>query len=390
MTTTRRYDIDALRAIAFLVLIFYHIGMFYVADWGWHVKSAYQSEWLKFPMILVNQWRMPLLFLISGLASSFLLRKLSVCGFIKTRTFRLLLPFTVGVLLIVPPQAYLQALSNGSIVKHFGDMSYSEFLWHYFTFQGWPSNAFDGSAYGFTWNHLWFIPYLLVYTLLLVPLRAILHYSRLESAFNNLGAAGLIVLPVLLQILWQVILNDEQGINHSLINDSYAHALFLTFFMLGYLISDKAKIWASIIRLRWFTLLSAIVSYCSLISLWWVFNETQWQDHLAGVVATFNQWLWLLAVLGWAATYLNKPAAWLSYANNRVYPWYIFHQTLTVAAGYFLKPFALGGLLEFSLLSLITMGGCLLLTEMIIARSVILSNLFGKKPDSSGTFKISQ
>jgi glucans biosynthesis protein C len=28
--STRRYDLDWLRVIAFLLLIFYHIGMFYV------------------------------------------------------------------------------------------------------------------------------------------------------------------------------------------------------------------------------------------------------------------------------------------------------------------------------------------------------------------------
>src|SRR3546814_17972508 len=42
----RRHDIDALRVIAFGLLIVYHVGMGYVADWGFHVKSAYKAEWL--------------------------------------------------------------------------------------------------------------------------------------------------------------------------------------------------------------------------------------------------------------------------------------------------------------------------------------------------------
>ncbi len=37
---TRRYDLDWLRIIAFLLLILYHIGMFYV-PWSWHVKSVH-------------------------------------------------------------------------------------------------------------------------------------------------------------------------------------------------------------------------------------------------------------------------------------------------------------------------------------------------------------
>ena len=65
----RRHDIDALRVIAFSLLILYHSAMVYVAGWDFHLKSSYQAEWLQYPMIALNRWRMPLLFLISGIAS---------------------------------------------------------------------------------------------------------------------------------------------------------------------------------------------------------------------------------------------------------------------------------------------------------------------------------
>ena len=82
---TRRYDIDWLRSLAFILLIFYHIGQFYVADWGWHVKSDYLSEVLKNIMLLVNQWRMPLIFLISGVALSLVEAKISSTELLKIR-----------------------------------------------------------------------------------------------------------------------------------------------------------------------------------------------------------------------------------------------------------------------------------------------------------------
>ena len=91
MTThNRRYDVDALRVFAFGLLILYHVGMFYVADWGWHVKSAYQAEWLQLPMQLVNQWRMPILFVISGLAVSFVWGRYSPGELARRRIVRLL------------------------------------------------------------------------------------------------------------------------------------------------------------------------------------------------------------------------------------------------------------------------------------------------------------
>src|SRR5262249_51501932 len=43
-TTIRRHDIDALRALAFLLLILYHVGMYYVAGWPWHLKSPHAAE----------------------------------------------------------------------------------------------------------------------------------------------------------------------------------------------------------------------------------------------------------------------------------------------------------------------------------------------------------
>jgi hypothetical protein len=375
----RRYDIDALRVLAFSILILYHIAMLYVSDWGFHIKSAYQYDWVKFPMLLVNQWRMPLLFLISGIASSFLIGKFTYAGFLKSRSLRLLIPFMTGVILIIPPQAYVQALANGSIANSFGEMSYWNFLIHYFSFQEWPTNAFDGSEYGFTWNHLWFIPYLFAYTLLLVPLAMLMRISKLYVKFQRIGSVMLILMPVLVQITWQLILNDEKPISHALIDDWYAHAMYLTFFLLGYLISDNAVIWKKIVGLRWVSLLGALFCYCFLIALWLKFNQHEWQDHLEGVISTFNQWLWLLAILAWSAKFLNKPRKWLSYANDSVYPWYIFHQTITIIAAYLLAKLSLGGPFEFALVLIATVLGCWLITECIVRRHKHFKFLFGMK-----------
>ena len=68
----RRHDIDALRALAFALVILYHVAMYYVAGWHWHLKSPHEAEWLQWPMRALNLWRMDLVFLISGLALGFL------------------------------------------------------------------------------------------------------------------------------------------------------------------------------------------------------------------------------------------------------------------------------------------------------------------------------
>ena len=92
MNTTRHYGMDWLRIAAFGLLILYHIGMFFV-PWGWHVKIAQPLEWVEFPMLATNSWRLALLFLVSGYASAALFAKLGGSGaFARSRSARLLIP----------------------------------------------------------------------------------------------------------------------------------------------------------------------------------------------------------------------------------------------------------------------------------------------------------
>ena len=105
MSTDRRHDIDALRALASGLLILYHVAMYYVADWPWHLKSPHAAEWLKWPMQAVNIWRMDLVFLVSGVALGFLLRGQDPLRLVGQRALRLLLPLGIGMTVVVPYQA---------------------------------------------------------------------------------------------------------------------------------------------------------------------------------------------------------------------------------------------------------------------------------------------
>ena len=70
----RRVDLDWVRIGAFGLLIFYHVGMLYVS-WGLHIKSAHRITALEPLMLVLNPWRLSLLFLVSGVATRFMLRK---------------------------------------------------------------------------------------------------------------------------------------------------------------------------------------------------------------------------------------------------------------------------------------------------------------------------
>jgi Acyltransferase family len=158
----RRLDLDWIRIAAFGLLILYHVGMLYVS-WNFHVKSAHRIAEIEPLMLALNPWRLALLFLVSGAASRFMLAKWRPGAFARARSVRLLLPLAFGMLVIVPPQSYLE------VVEKYGYLgSFAEFYrQHYLAFQAFdPGNGQRTGLLLPTWNHLWFVVYLLVYTLL--------------------------------------------------------------------------------------------------------------------------------------------------------------------------------------------------------------------------------
>lgn len=167
----RRFDLDWLRVIVFTILIFYHVGMFFV-PWDWHIKNNEVSESFRWPMLFVNQWRLSSLFLISGMGTCFALSHRTVRLYLRERLHRLFLPLIFGMLIIVPPQVYVERLVNLQI-----NSSY---------FQYFPMHAFTGiyPEGNLSWHHLWFLPYLLIFSIVLTPLFIKLR-SNPESVFLN-------------------------------------------------------------------------------------------------------------------------------------------------------------------------------------------------------------
>lgn len=376
----RRYDIDALRVLAFSLLILYHIAMLYVLDWGYHIKSAYLSEAIQLPMLLVNQWRMSLLFIISGLAVSFVWHKYSAGQFAARRVRSLLLPLSFGMAVIVAPQCYYEALGKGII-----EPGFLNFMGQYWTFQDFPGEAWGGEEQiVWTWNHLWYLPYLLIYTLLLIPLAKLLDGpgKRFREWFRSLRGVWIVVVPIVpLMFYGHFIFPNFPEITHALLDDWYAHAMYFTFFFIGYLIGRDAGFWAELARMRKATLLLAVTFF----GLFLLRNEMMPDDagflleKLSATITYANRWLWIVAIFGWGHHLLNRPMKWLPYATEAVYPWYILHQTLIIVLGFNLATLSLGPVLEPLLVLSGTIGGCLLLHEFIIRRSKLLRPLFGLK-----------
>lgn len=384
----RRHDIDALRVIAFCLLIVYHVAMVYVADWGYHVKSQYQAEWLQWPMIALNRWRMPLLFMISGIAIGLFRPEATPVRFALSRCWRLLLPLIFGMFAIVPVQAYCEGVANGHVAAGFW-----AFLLRYWQVRPWPEGSFAGWQQGITWNHLWYLAYLWLYTMLLVALMPLLRSApgrKVLGWFCGLPWSLLLLVPATLLMGYLLWLAPRYPETHALFGDWYVHAESFTLFLVGYLVARDAGFWTRLHALRWKTLslaLLCITVELSLRAAGKYLDASQVPANLQGlpwatierVARAIYTWTALLAVFGWGQRWLNRPFRWLPYATEAVYPWYMLHQSLIVPIAFLLIPLRLGPIREPLLVLAGTVTGCLLLHELLIRRSNLLRPFFGLK-----------
>ena len=390
----RRHDIDWVRILAFGLLVFFHVGMYYVS-WDWHVKSPHAGDALEPLMLLSVPWRMSLLFVVSGVATAYLLGKARDGGgrFLGPRSWRLLLPLLFGMYVVVPPQVYYELMEKVPCGYQAG---YAAFMGTYLRAGDFHCMAPGDCVDAPTWNHLWFLAYLWVYTVVLCLLLK-LAPRAMQSAGAWLGrrlsGPGVLLWPVAWLALARLVLVGRFESTHDLVNDWYNHAQYLPMFLLGYLLAFSTGFWESMHRHRWFALAAALLAYASLIGTWYFASysdDVPLPDALRlalRVAWGIHQWCAIAAGFGFAYRFRNADSAALRYLVPAVFPVYILHQTVIVTLAHNAKALALPPLLEGPLLVLATFAACFGGYELI-RRVPVLRPLFGlrrQNPPSATT-----
>ena len=127
-------------------------------------------------------------------------------------------------------------------------------------------------------------------------------------------------------------------------------------------------------------LISGIIGFPLLMCLWYVIGDFPIKGEVQALVKVFNAWSWILTLIGYAAIYLNKPSKIVAYGNEAVYPFYILHQTIIIALGYYLKYVDIGFFPKFSIMVIGTFTITWVIYEFGIRRYSIIRPLFGMKP----------
>ena len=374
----RRVDLDWVRIGAFGLLILYHVGMFYVS-WGWHIKSVHRITELEPLMLTLNPWRLALLFLVSGVATRFMLLKWAIRLLMRSRTARLLIPLAFGMLVVVPPQAYIQIVEALGYSSGFVDF----YLQHYFAF----GKAFCPNPCIIlpTWNHLWFVAYLWVYTMALglVMLLASGITGWIERWLTPLlSGAFLLVVPPLLFAVYRGALLPSFPSTHALFGDWYNHALFASVYLLGFLLAHANSFWEAVERQRWISLVLAAAIYALWIALRQVANSGLVVWLGTGLAYGFYQWLSIVAVLGFARRWLAKDSAARRYLTDAMFPYYIVHQTAIIMIAHGLRGSGLSAGVEAAIIIGGTAATCIATYETV-RRVGWLRPLFGLKSEVS-------
>lgn len=367
----RRIDLDWLRIAAFGLLIFYHVGMFYVT-WDFHVKSAHAGPAAEPLMLLSNPWRLTLLFIISGCATRFMLDKMKTGAFLGSRTVRLLVPLVFCMFVIVPPQTYFEIIEKLGFTG-----SYGEFYGKYVS----ASGGWDIITP--TWNHLWFVAYLFVYTLLIAAIGPLIKLLPARIMRPLTSGLPVVLIPFAFLLLTRVTLEPVFGETHALFDDWYAHAIYFPAFLFGYAVAKHEAFFETCERIRWPMLAVALACWATLqIGRAAMGSFTQSDDATIALIGAslreLQAWTMILALFGLARKHLRRDNAARRYLTDAIFPFYIIHQTTIVVAGHYLNQLGWPVWVEAPVLIALTVASCWLGYE-IVRRIGILRPLFGLK-----------
>jgi len=269
---------------------------------------------------------MPILFFLAGASTRFALGSRSAKKYIIERVRRLLIPFILGMLILVPPQGYLARISRGRPVGNY----FQQYKYFWTTISNIP---YDG---GFGPAHLWFILYLFIIAIvglfIIRSFRKKIMEKFLLRLKDKLTGKYSLIFAVLILFITDMAPIEIAGKNI---------LIFLIIYLMGYIVYDdndyleyinKKKKQSLIILVIFFVFyIGVILYYYNLDNNGGVGLEVLVSLMRNGIMVTA-----IVVIVGYGRKYLTKGGKALDYLNKACFPIYILHQPIIVVIAYYL------------------------------------------------------
>lgn len=355
MVLPRRHEIDALRSIALLLLIFYHAFCAFqpfAHDAGFIQPSPQTLEKFWFLGELINLWRIPVLFLIAGLVGGYLLQRRSVKMLLKSRLIRLVPPLIFCSLFLGPLAPALFQIHEQSPPVYRPDPL-----------------------------HLWFVWNLVVYFIFSLPLLLYLKDSRgsrcLRFLKNVSPWAWLIFLPLTLgaiTIFLEPQIEAETVPNHY---TRFWHG-FGCFIWGLILISLGDDFWRGLRRICHLALCLSATLYLMRVTDFDLQLDAG-RNGLLFLRLMESSWA-MLSFVGYGSLLFSRPWPLFHYLNRAAFALYILHFPIQQAAAFFLVQVDLPAPLAFPVLLAATLISSILIYQWILLPLPGLHPFFGIAP----------
>jgi uncharacterized protein (DUF2147 family) len=383
----RRHDIDWLRVFATYLLLLFHVGMVFNPAPFYHVRNTDVSFFFLILCGFIGLWHMPLFFLLAGWSAFASLSARGTGEFLRERFFRLFVPLVTGCILLMPSIKYLE-LSSGLDANYTG-LYVAPALQESFR-QVIPSGLPDAAPFNesfleflptffadlsrFTWAHLWFVVYLLTFTILYLPLFG--RILRAREWFEGTLSPVWVYAPILPLALIQVTMRERWPGLQNLIDDWANFAYYSLFLIAGFLLARFPDLETAAHRERKRAL--AIGLLATLVLLLGVLGAFSSPAVLLAHTAIAG-WCFVVAFLGWGRQALSFTTPALRYLTESAFPVYLLHQAAIVIPGYFLIQLPLGLWTKFVLLFVVSSALTLAVYHLLVRPFAVPRFLCGMK-----------
>lgn len=320
----RRKDVDWLRLFGIFLLFPFHTARCFDSHEANYVENGIRSLAGETFMNVIGPWFMPLLFLVAGVSAYYALQKRSSGAFAKERVRRLHIPLVFGILFIVPIQGYMARLQEGTLNGGYFNYLFTQFFPDFSDMSGYHGT--------FTPAHLWFILFLFMISMILIPVFAAVLKARKEKGvgwFGKLFGSGTFLLLLFLFVTLSEVFPEIGGKNI---------VFYGVYYAIGFFIASNETAWKAIDKIRYWAL-----GLCALsipLFLYLQGRAAGMGDYsIEAITLAFARNLYamsaILAMMAFAQRYLNKGGKVLDYLSQAAFPVYIFHQSVLIVIAYF-------------------------------------------------------